>query len=180
MGRGGQSYAAAENLPVRASVERAELGAVRLLRAIHGSQTSDADALSALLARLGSSAAAQVSEARLQECVLEELERRWEAEAEAVGRRLLGAAVLARPKRKGLRRPRLAELVTVADWRTLAYRHDLDLLGRWGEIDWALWLNGLIRERCEVETRRPPTGGQSQGSESDTARLARTIFFSGS
>lgn len=180
MGRGGQSGIAGGPVVSRGDAERAELGAARLLNEIQGWQLSDVEALSVLRSRLEVTADANVADERLRAFVMAAIAITWTSEADAVSARLLGAAVLARPRRRGLHRPRLAEVVTVLDWETLTHQRELDVLGRWGEIDWALWLNGLIRQRCEVERRLPPTGGQPQGNDSDTARLARTIFFAGS
>ena len=113
-----------------------------------------------------------VSDADVRSIVAAKLNAAWQESPERLARPLLGAAQLALPSRRGLKRPRYQDIITADDWQRLCEER-LAQLASWNAIDWSCWLNDLISSRCETSARQPESSPTATGLESWVTNLPR-------
>jgi hypothetical protein len=144
-----------------------EQAAVIVLGRLAGSEVVDVGSLRRCI---GTSMLA--SDADVRSIVAAKLNAAWKESPERLARPLLGAAQLALPSRRGLKRPRYQDIVTASDWQQLCQKR-LGQLPSWNSIDWSCWLNGLISSRCETSARQPESASRATGQENWVTNIPR-------
>ncbi len=102
----------------------------------------------------------------------------WRTDSMGIVERLLPSTGLERPRRRGIHRPTVEQVIQPEDWFELI-RTRWPAVGRWNESDWAIWLNGLIRARVQVEPDRPSRRAPTTSGPGSLGTYARSMFFVG-
>ncbi|MDX6453854.1 MAG: hypothetical protein QOH16_3903 [Gaiellaceae bacterium] len=164
---------AAENARPGGEPTPLEQAALLVVARFEGSGITDITSL-----RMSVGASSPVSDAHVQIFVARKLDAAWQENPQQFAAGLLGAAQLALPSGGRRNRPRYQDIVTYDDWRQLC-AEKLARLPHWTEIDWSVWLNGLIRSRCETSDRQPEGAavGTGQGNSWVTDIPRRTAIL---
>jgi hypothetical protein len=148
---------AAENAGLGGEPTPLEHAALLVLARFEGSGITDITSL-----RMSVGASTPVPDAQVHVIVATKLNAAWQENPQQFAAGLLGAAQLALPSGGRRNRPRYQDIVTYDDWRQLC-AEKLARLPHWTEIDWSVWLNGLIRSRCETSDRQPESATVATG-----------------
>jgi hypothetical protein len=164
---------AAENARPGGEPTPLEQAALLVVARFEGSGITDITSL-----RMSVGASTPVPNVQVQAIVASKLDAAWQENPQHFAAGLLGAAQLALPSGRRRNRPRYQDIVRYADWRQLC-AEKLARLPHWTEVDWSVWLNGLIRSRCETSDRQPEGAavGTGQGKNWVTNIPRRTAIL---